>query len=96
MTQLPHHSLRWWTVMAGHRSMMRMRMPLSAWYSSAAPEQDLHHPADRAGVERQQLVVGVRVAAREVDVDDVQDDERQTAMPLMRWNIHAQLPSRPR
>ncbi len=39
------------------------------------PEEHLQHAPDGAGVDGQQLVVGVGVATDEVDVDDVEDDE---------------------
>ena len=62
--------------MDGHRSMMQDAHAVERVVQQRRAEQDLHHPPDRAGVERQQVVVGVRVAAGEVDVDDVQDDEQ--------------------
>jgi hypothetical protein len=39
------------------------------------PEEHLADPPDRAGVDRQDVVVRLRVAAHQVDVDDVEDDE---------------------
>ena len=79
ITQLAHHRL---AVIDGHaRPEVDDDDPQAVQrvVQQRRAEHDLQQPPGDAGVEREHLVIQLRVAADEVDVDHVQDDEGEDA-----------------